>query len=232
MRRAVPGRRRFTPCYIRDEEPVKPRVLSPLPSETLLSSDLPKSWDIRNVSGVNYMTQMRQQHLPVYCGGCYSVAPASSLNDRISLLRRGQWPEVVLSPQYLISCKQGGNGCHGGSAAGTFELISKIGVPLETCNPYRAIDNTTLCVPCAACLSPTGTPGQCRNVTEPAMFGVSEFGDVAGEDSIMKEIYARGPVACGIAVTDKFEDYAGGIYSERNKDASINRITEIHIHMT
>jgi len=27
------------------------------------------------------------------------------------------------------------------------------------------------------------------------------------------EIFARGPITCGISVTDKFEDYSGGIFS-------------------
>jgi cathepsin X len=27
------------------------------------------------------------------------------------------------------------------------------------------------------------------------------------------EIYARGPISCGIFVTNEFEDYEGGIYS-------------------
>ena len=28
------------------------------------------------------------------------------------------------------------------------------------------------------------------------------------------ELYARGPLSCGISVTDKFENYKGGIFEE------------------
>ena len=34
-------------------------------------------------------------------------------------------------------------------------------------------------------------------------------------DKIKMEIYSNGPVACGIHVTDKFEKYSGGIFSEK-----------------
>lgn len=36
------------------------------------------------------------------------------------------------------------------------------------------------------------------------------------------ELYANGPISCGIAVTDNFEAYTGGIYSEVKKFPMIN----------
>ena len=39
-------------------------------------------------------------------------------------------------------------------------------------------------------------------------------GQVAGEEAMIAEIAARGPIACGICVTPEFEAYAGGIYND------------------
>lgn len=42
----------------------------------------------------------------------------------------------------------------------------------------------------------------------------SLLGQVAGQDHMMAEIAARGPISCGICVTPEFEAYAGGIYND------------------
>ena len=43
----------------------------------------------------------------------------------------------------------------------------------------------------------------------------SEYGQVSGAENMKKELYKRGPIACTIDVTLKFEHYQGGIYSEK-----------------
>ena len=55
-----------------------------------------------------------------------------------------------------------------------------------------------------------------------------EFGDVEGSTpdeqvkSMMKEIYHRGPIACGIAVTeDLYHDYKGGVYYDTTNNTQI-----------
>ncbi len=43
---------------------------------------------------------------------------------------------------------------------------------------------------------------------------ISEHGQVSGEDKMLAEMYARGPIACTIAVTKEFEDYTSGVFND------------------
>ena len=38
---------------------------------------------------------------------------------------------------------------------------------------------------------------------------------------MMQEIYQRGPIACGIAVTDEMEDYVSGIFEDTTGDNEV-----------
>ena len=69
-------------------------------------ANLPESFDWGNVDGVNYLTNIRQQHNPQYCGSCWAHAATSSLSDRIKIARNAAWPDINLSPQVLISCEE------------------------------------------------------------------------------------------------------------------------------
>jgi len=83
-------------------------IHSPLPHDTLNLLELPTSFDWRNVGGKNYVSVARNQHIPQYCGACWAFGSLSALNDRIKIMRRNQWPDIVLSPQHMISCGKGG----------------------------------------------------------------------------------------------------------------------------
>merc|ERR1712195_4481 len=75
------------------------RVVAPLGAV-----ELPAEHFWNNVDGINYFTNMRNQHVPSYCGSCWAHAATSTLSDRIKIARKAAWPDINVSPQPIISC--------------------------------------------------------------------------------------------------------------------------------
>lgn len=74
---------------------------------------------------------------------------------------------------------------------------------------------------CKECNGPVnGT--NCWAITNFKNWMVSQYGTVSGASRMQSEIYARGPIACGIMATSGFDAYTGGIYSEYQPSISIN----------
>ena len=55
----------------------------------------------------------------------------------------------------------------------------------------------------------------CVAVENPAVWYAGDHGSVSGADKMKAEIFARGPIECGVDATEKFEAYTGGVYSEK-----------------
>jgi hypothetical protein len=130
------------------------------PLQQLSVSDLPKTWDWRDMNGTAFASTSRNQHIPNYCGACWAFSATSSLNDRIriatykSALLRNEGPpptrEVNLAVQVVLNCdsesgpSQGtDNGCHGGDMITAFKFIHEQGLPEETCQVLPRIESLT-----------------------------------------------------------------------------------------
>jgi cathepsin X len=200
-------------------------VTGPEPKDYIDVASLPATFDWRNNSGVNYLTLGRNQHIPVYCGSCWAHGTTSALNDRIKILRKAEYPDVILAPQHLINCEGGGD-CDGGSHGEAYSFMKQKGIPDETCCPYQAVNGLPCQPTCKTCWPGSGL-GNCVTITNNRLYHVDQFAFVSGVDAMKAEIYARGPIACGIDATTGLDNYKGGIYSEFSLFPMINHIISV-----
>ncbi|CAI4227429.1 unnamed protein product [Auanema sp. JU1783] len=185
-------------------------------------NDLPKEFDWRNVSGVNYCSPTRNQHIPVYCGSCWVFGTTGALNDRFNIARKNRWPMTMVSPQEIIDCNGKGN-CQGGEVGDVLSYAKTQGLVEEGCNVYRATNGE--CNPfhrCGSCW-----PDNCFAVQNYTRYYVKEYGPIKGRDAMMAEIQKGGPIPCGIGATKPFEyNYTSGVYSEKS-DLESNHIVSV-----
>jgi len=192
-------------------------VVTSLTGEQLVSTNrLPRHFDWRNVGGRSYVTSDVNQHIPQYCGSCWIHGTVAALNDRIKIRRGGAYPDVMLSRQALMNCVPGEGGakppgCNGGDSIMIHKYMHKTLVPDESCMPYLA-KNMDGCSPynfcrnCAPADAGPPVPAGCFSIPASGYqgYGVSEYGQLAGEEAMKKEILARGPIACSMACDDSF----------------------------
>ena len=206
------------PCRLPLTEPVEPKIIKPLEPV----AELPEQWIWNNVNNTNYLTNVRNQHLPQYCGSCWAHAATSSFSDRIKIMRNAAWPDINIAPQVLIDCEHNSLGCHGGNAMTAFEWMSNHEITDETCSIYtaRGLDNGGNCSAMTKCRN--CSPGEaCVVPDEYYVYQTAEYGPVSGEEAMMQEIFQRGPIACGVAVPEALELYTGGVFCDETGDMDI-----------
>lgn len=168
-----------------------------------------------NKDGVNYCTMSRNQHIPQYCGSCWAHGAVSALADRVKIARKAQGADINPSVQHMLNCGNAGS-CKGGSVDGPYQWIMSLsekgaGISLETSQPYMACSSDSdegFCShvdwTCSAlntartCGSFSAEGGPCTGLSQYPNISISDHGSISGKDAMMKEIYNRGPISCGI----------------------------------
>lgn len=203
------------------------RKYSLQPWDTNIS--IPGAFDWRNNDGVNYLTIMRNQNVPQYCGCCWAFNVISSLADRIKIIRKAQGPDINLSPQHLLNCGNVGN-CYSGTMVGVLTWIENMGragagISYETSNPYMACSKNSTwglcplqtwnCTPMNTARTCEGFPstgGKCAAVYPYPNATISKWGIITGFDFVgmQLEIMNGGPIAC-TTEAQILNTYKGGI---------------------
>jgi cathepsin X len=180
----------------------------------LVPTELPETMLWANVSGVNYLTVTKQQHIPQYCGSCWAQAATSALSDRIKIMRKAQWPDINIAPQPLVSCID--YGCDGSWSLSAYEWIKNNNITDETCSVYQArgISNGLECSPIIKCKNCSPGSDKCEVPESYLVYTVEEYGSVYGEENMQQQILQHGPISCGIAVTEALLNYTGGVFED------------------
>lgn len=169
-------------------------------------------WRVDPATGMNLLTRVHNQHIPNYCGACWSFAATASFGDRVNILLGHSMAtnstrvlQTSLGMQVILNCDKGSNGCHGGDPMTAYKYISEHGLPDETCQAYvaRGWDTGNTCTDVDKCMTCNGE-GVCSAEKEYKEWTISEYGKVNNVAHMERELM-RGPISCCLHVNEEFE---------------------------
>lgn len=177
----------------------------------------PINWG--NHDNRNYLTWIKNQHIPTYCGSCWAQGATSVLNDRVNIKNireeKKPFPRHVLSVQSILACGLGGT-CLGGDATMLWQRAKNWKIPTNSCREYEAKNPEKFSCEGKA---------RCYNASKKGEWEITQFNGMnvqgwtrlRGEQEI-KHALLTGPVACDFEVTDKFENYKPDMKNLDKKD--------------
>jgi len=169
-------------------------------------SDLPESFDWRNVDGVNYVSPVRNQ---AQCGSCYAYSALGMMESRFRIASNNTL-QPTLSTQDIVSCSNYSQGCEGGFP---YLVAGKYGRDYgfidEACYPYEGRDTE-----CRPFVNPQ--PGCThRRYRTSSYYYVGGYYGLSNEERMKQEIMANGPISVSFEVYDDFKYYRGGVYTHQ-----------------
>lgn len=169
-----------------------------------------------------------------------SLSTLSALADRIKIARQGRGIDINLSIQYILNCGDAGT-CWGGDHFAVYHFVFINGfVPFDSCMPYQACSSDSKEGSCGLGQWRCSAINTCRTCSNSGKSGshcapihffpnasISQFGSVSGEDQMMSEIFARGPIACHIASTP-LHHYTRGILDAPNATRLFDHVISVY----
>jgi len=169
-----------------------------------VAANIPSNFDSRDQWPLCNIDAIRDQEM---CGSCWAFSSTEELADRICIASNMK-KVVTLSPQFLMSCdSRHDGGCFLGDYTDlTHYDLCDIGVPLESCVPYKGVNSK--------CMK------ECVDGSRMTMYKIRDYYDIYTPfDSdktvraIQTEIMTHGPVSATFHIFSDFNYYSSGIYS-------------------
>lgn len=104
-----------------------------IPSPAASNDVLPQCFDSRTQWG-NCVHAIRDQ---AACGSCWAFGATETLSDRFCIASNKS-VDVVLSPEYLVSCDSWNMGCNGGILPWAWSFLTTDGAVTDSCSPYTS----------------------------------------------------------------------------------------------
>jgi len=151
----------------------------------------------------------------------------SALADRVKIARGGKGIDINPSVQMILNCAGGGS-CHGGTVTGPYQWLHRLskegeGLSYETAMPYQACSSemTTgicsagewTCTPINKARTCATFDVDCTAIDPYPNVQIGDYGSIRGQAAMQKEIFERGPIACGIDAVPIL-NYTTGIVDE------------------
>ena len=107
----------------------------------------PESLDWRNHEGTDYLSSFNPEVPNTKCNSSWAILAASTISDRLKILRKGKSPDIQLSSQFLLSCVDNSKGCSGGDIIETFKYVLNNAIFDDFTIPYqgRGLDDGMTC---------------------------------------------------------------------------------------
>jgi len=158
----------------------------------------PASLDWRANNG-NFVTPIRDQG---NCGSCWAFAATAAAESQNLISQNTPGVDLDLAEQILVSCDTQAGNCNGGWPSYASDYIRDLGLPVESCFPYTATNNT-----CS---------NACPDWTNNA-YHITGWHWVATTsatvDLLKNALYTYGPLLTTMDVYYDFFLYRSGVYS-------------------
>jgi len=154
------------------------------------------------------------------CGSCYAMAAAATLSDRFCIATNATGSQVVLSPQWIVSCFEEDLGCSGGFTEQTWRGLAARGTVSEACVSFKGVWSQ-----CPTTCDHSGDEMEFYRSREP--YGVWDSRNSTA--AIQREIMQHGPVEATFWVFSDFKYLTrGGVYT-RTAGSTLNGAHAVRI---